>query len=605
MRGNEWVPSGSTLANWPLPPFNGGSHLLGLFRSMSHFAIIDSAMPELFSPQVFLGEEVQRMKKSADLERGVVYTRSEVVDFILDLAGYTSDQPLWQKRLLEPSFGSGDFLLPALARLLVAAIRDGIPAEELTQAVRAVELHSDTFDTTKLRVIDLLVGAGVSKSVAAMLAGKWLINGDFLLEPFSMRFDAVVGNPPYVRQEMIAAPLLAEYRNRYNTLYDRADLYVPFIEQSLRLLAKDGVLGFICSDRWMKNRYGGPLRQMIAAGFTLKYYIDMVGTAAFKSEVIAYPAITVIGRGASGRCRIAHRPEVSMESLTSLRSRLAGLPKNFNDIVVEIPCIANGDAPWLLEADAQPSLALVRRLEAAFPTLEEAGCSVGIGVATGADKIFIGPMDELDVEHERKLPLVMTRDLRRGGVEWHGLGVVNPFVEDGSLADLTRYPRFAAYLDRNSETLKARHCAQKSNGSWYRTIDRITPSLARKQKLLIPDIKGDANIVLEDGKLYPHHNLYFILSNEWPLPALQAVLMAGVARLFVRAYSTKMHGGALRFQAQYLRRIRLPHWTQITLPTRKQLIAAVEAKDAGLIMEITATIYGLSPDEIEHLKAAS
>ncbi|MDZ4402533.1 Eco57I restriction-modification methylase domain-containing protein [Prosthecobacter sp.] len=562
-------------------------------------------MPELFAPQVFLGVEVERMKTSGDMERGVVYTRSEVVGFILDLTGYTSDKPLWQKRLLEPSFGSGDFLLPALARLLEAAKSDGIPAKDLMEAVRAVELHRDTFEATKERVIELLRDAGVSQSDAIMLAGKWLINGDFLLEPFTARFDAVVGNPPYVRQEMIAAPMLAEYRKRYTTLYDRADLYVPFIEQSLRLLSKDGLLGFICSDRWMKNRYGGPLRQMISTGFTLKYYIDMVGTAAFQSEVIAYPAITVIGRGISGRCRIAHRPEVSVEALRGLHSRLAGSPKNFNGTVIEMPRIANGDDPWLLEADAQPSLSLVRRLEAEFPTLEEAGCSVGIGVATGADKVFIGPMDELDVEDERKLPLVMTRDMRQGVVEWRGLGVVNPFEEDGSLADFSRYPRFAAYMEKHGKTLKARHCAQKANGSWYRTIDRITPSLAQKPKLLIPDIKGDAHIVLEDGKLYPHHNLYFVLSKEWPLPALQAVLMAGLAHLFVRAYSTKMHGGALRFQAQYLRRIRLPKWTDIPTKTQKQLLAAVEAKDASAILNATAVIYGMTPDELTHLTPAT
>ncbi len=55
--------------------------------------------------------------------RGAIFTRSEVVDFILDLAGYTEDQLLQllhEKRLLEPSFGGGDFLLPIIQRLLSA-----------------------------------------------------------------------------------------------------------------------------------------------------------------------------------------------------------------------------------------------------------------------------------------------------------------------------------------------------------------------------------------------------------------------------------------------------------------------------------------------------
>ena len=217
----------------------------------------------------------------------------------------------------------------------------------------------------------------------------------------------------------------------------------------------------------MKNRYGGPLRERVASDFTLRYYIDMVGTAAFQSEVVAYPAITVIERGPGGPLRIAHRPVVSSEALGQLHRLITGHPRHFQGIVIEIPCVARGSEPWLLEADAQPSLALVRRLEAEFPTLEAAGCRVGIGVATGADKVFIGPMNELDVEDERKLPLVMTRDLLEGVVQWRGLGVVNPFEIDGSLADFAHYPRFAAYLEKHADLLKARHCAQRASGSWY------------------------------------------------------------------------------------------------------------------------------------------
>lgn len=557
------------------------------------------ALPELFSPEVFLGAEVERMKKTRGMERGAIYTRVEVVEFILDLTGYTADKRLASMRLLEPSFGSGDFLLGAIRRLVVSAQREGSNASDLIHAIRAVELHTDTFTSTRQRVLELLHDSGFSKADAGMLATAWLINADFLLEHFDATFDFVVGNPPYVRQEMISAPLLAEYRQRYSTLFDRADLYVPFIERSLQLLSPGDSLGFICSDRWIKNRYGGPLREMVAQGFTLKYYVDMVGTAAFQSEVIAYPAITVIERSPAGSLRMAHRPEVSSEALGHLHQLLTGHPRHFNGTVIEMPSVARGSEPWLLEADAQPSLALVRRLEAEFPTLAEAGCNVGIGVASGADRVFIGPMNELDVEDERKLPLAMTRDLQEGVVQWRGLGVVNPFEEDGSLADFARYPRFAAYMEKHADALKARHCAQRANGSWYRTIDRITPSLAQKPKLLIPDIKGDATIVLEAGQLYPHHNLYFIVSDEWPLEALQAVLKSGIAHLFVRAYSTKMHGGALRFQAQYLRRIRLPRWSALTAQDQKQLASGASVMDA------VQRIYRLTDEERSHLSAAT
>ena len=556
---------------------------------------------DLFPPETFLGVEVERMKSSNAEERGAIFTRREVVHFILDLSGYTAEKPLWLFRLLEPSFGTGDFLIPAIERLLVSSARDGKSTADLLGAIRAIELHRETFQATRQEIIHLLIHHGVSHLDAVLLADTWIANGDFLLEPILGRFEFVVGNPPYVRQEMIPACLLAEYRRRYATLYDRADLYIPFLERSLNLLAADGHLGFICSDRWMKNRYGGPLRRMVADGYTLQYYVDMVGTPAFHSEVIAYPAITVIQRAPAGHLRIAHQPEISAAALAKLHRQLTGPASDFHGTVIEMPCIADGEAPWLLEADAQPTLALVRRLEAEFPTLEAAGCAVGIGVATGADKVFIGPMDELDVEDSRKLPLAMTRDIIDGTVNWRGLGVVNPFEDDGTLADFSRYPRFAAFMERHAEKLKARHCAKRGNGYWYRTIDRITPSLALKPKLLIPDIKGEAHIVLEEGRLYPHHNLYHITSRAWPLAELRAVLMAGIAGLFVRAYSTKMHGGCLRFQAQYLRRIRIPSWHEVPEKIRRQLSATAVAADPAAMLKLVHRLYRLTPEEIQQL----
>ncbi|MGL4400104.1 MAG: Eco57I restriction-modification methylase domain-containing protein [Luteolibacter sp.] len=557
---------------------------------------------ELFPAEVFVGAAMDLLKSASGAERGAIFTKVEVVDFMLDLIGYTADRPLWKYRLLEPSFGGGEFLLKAIERLIVSAERDDVGVEQIGGAICGVELHRDSFEATSEKVQALLRASGISELKAVTITSGWLINDDFLLTPLAAEFDFVIGNPPYVRQELIPAELLAEYRQRYVTLYDRADLYVPFMERSLQLLRTDGQLNFICSDRWMKNRYGGPLRQMIADGYSMRYYVDMVGTSAFQTEVVAYPAITVIQKGISDvMVRIAHQPEISPPALSSLCKALTGKPRGFDGAVTELATKPKGDEPWLLEADAQPSLELVRRLEAAFPILEDAGCSVGIGVATGADKIYIGPLDELDVEDERKLPLVTTRDILTGTVQWRGLGVVNPFEEHGALADFANYPRFAAYMEKHRETLLKRHCAQRANGSWYRTIDRITPSLAQKPKLLIPDIKGEANIVLDESGLYPHHNLYYITSREWPLLALQRVMMSGIAKLFVRAYSTKMRGGCLRFQAQYLRRIRLPKWENVPLDARQVLARQSSEFAPPAIQQTVMMIYGLTEQELKQL----
>ena len=321
--------------------------------------------------------------------------------------------------------------------------------------------------------------------------------GDFLLSEQDPTFDFVVGNPPYVRQEKIPAPLLREYRRRFRTLYDRADLYVPFIERSLSLLSPQGVLGLICADRWMKNRYGAPLRRLVHEGFRLRTYVDMVDTDAFQADVSAYPAITVISREPGGPTRIARRPQVEPRVLRTLAARLRDSEETVAKQSVEVADVVCGDAPWILESS--PETALVRRLEASFPTLEQAGCRVGIGVATGADQVFIAPFEHLDVEPDCKLPLVMTRDLRDGQIEWRGLGVINPFRDDGRLVSLREHPRLAAYLERHAAVIRQRHVAQTRPQGWYRTIDRITPALTATPKLLIPDIKGDAHIVYDEG----------------------------------------------------------------------------------------------------------
>lgn len=569
-----------------------------------HFAFYDSHEKEELA-EIEVAIEALATASGAET-RGAIFTRPEVVTFILDLVGYTAEKPLHKMRLLEPSCGKGDFLLPVIRRLLAAwraTPSRGGALNELGDALRAVELHRETFHIIHDAVITVLKHEGIDGQTATALANRWLVQGDFLLTQFDSDFDFVVGNPPYVRQELIPAPLLGEYRRRYRTMYDRADLYVPFIERALTLLTTGGTLGFICSDRWMKNRYGGPLRHLVAENFHLKIYVDMTETPAFHTEVIAYPAITVISREVPGATRVARRPTISAPELASLAHTLRSQQSPTGEKSIHrVARVTDGAEPWLLGASDE--MALIRRLEHKFPGLEEVGCRVGIGVATGADKAFIGNYETLDVEPDRKLPLVTTRDIVSGEVQWRGQGVINPFADDGGLVALRDYPRLRRYLEARRETIARRHCARKSPANWYRTIDRIYPALAAQPKLLIPDIKGEAHIVYEAGKFYPHHNLYYITADEWDLRALQAVLLSAVTQLFVATYSTKMRGGFLRFQAQYLRRLRLPRWADVPEALQRALAEAAHQRDIQACNAAVFKLYGLSAEEQSLLQEA-
>ena len=144
-----------------------------------------------FFEQSDLIEAVASLANAGADERGAIFTKREVVDFILDLCGYTVDRPLHAVQVLEPSFGGGDFLLPIIDRLLVSwrAFGGGAadpafdPVVALSGSIRAVELHRASFDATRAKVIAVLVESGMSAAQAATLANCWLIHGDYLLLP--------------------------------------------------------------------------------------------------------------------------------------------------------------------------------------------------------------------------------------------------------------------------------------------------------------------------------------------------------------------------------------------------------------------------------------
>ena len=101
--------------------------------------------------------------------------------------------------------------------------------------------------------------------------------------------------------------------------------------------------------------------------------------------------------------------------------------------------------------------------------------------------------------------------------------------------------------------------------------------------------------VLDVGEYYPHHNLYWIHEDEsdWDLRVLGGLLLSDVAELFISTYCVRMRGGTLRFQAQYLRRLRVPRFADISSRDRQLLAAAFQTRDGAKASRIAHRIYGI------------
>lgn len=534
-------------------------------------------------------------------QKGAVYTKRWVVELLLDLSGYSHEQNLVDALAVEPAAGDGAFLGPMIERLLASCRKLGRPLSECERSLIAYELDDSSAARARALVQRTLEARGVRPALAERLAHTWVVSRDYLFDAGSRAADFIIGNPPYVRLEDIPEETVLVYRKAYPTMRGRADLYVAFFEAALRQLKTGGVCTFICADRWMRNHYGAELRQLITSAYSVEVLLSMHNVNAFEHEVDAYPAITVI-RHMKQRSAVVARADPAAEEVqpTQLATRLLGKgcdtrPTSLKGIhAAVINTWFKGADPWPCHSPEQ--LALLRQLEEEFPLLEM-NAKVGIGVATGNDSVYITTDAEL-VEPSRLLKLALVKDVAGGILDWSGHYLVNPWNHDG-LVDLNDYLKLKAYYEHHATSLKKRHTAEKNATGWYKTIDRVNYALINKPKLYIPDIRNILEPVLDRGGTYPHHNLYFVQSDDWDLEVLGGLLMSSVAQFFVESYGVRMRGGYLRFQAQYLRRIRVPDPKSLSEKQSQELRDAFRRRDRQQATHAAFKLYGIDSPLME------
>ena len=150
------------------------------------------------------------MKRKNGRNHGEVFTKLNVANYILDEVGYVSSKNLKNTLILEPASGQGSFALEIISRLVESSLNfhfDFIDA--LNQNVQFVEINEKSFKRLKENIFISIQSFGfpiedVSNSIFS--------NVNYLLFQTSSKFDCIVGNPPYIRHEIIDSKLKSIYK---------------------------------------------------------------------------------------------------------------------------------------------------------------------------------------------------------------------------------------------------------------------------------------------------------------------------------------------------------------------------------------------------------
>ncbi|MHB1318198.1 MAG: Eco57I restriction-modification methylase domain-containing protein, partial [Anaerolineae bacterium] len=286
-------------------------------------------------------------------------------------------------------------------------------------------------------------------------------------------FDAVIGNPPYIRIQNLKefAPTEVEfYKGRYRAASKgNYDIYVVFVERGLSLLNPTGKLGFILPHKFMNAQYGEPLRALLSGGRNLSEVVHFGDQQVF-DQATTYTCLMFLDK--AGQQQVEVRKVTDLPAWVRAREAVTG----------QMPAERFGAAEWNLVVGHGADL--FQRLSEMPVKLGDIAERVFQGLVTSADAVYLleprspnrdgllsvysAALDEeLEIEAGPVWPLCKgSLDIRR----YHAFPskvVLFPYdpaasAQAGSPVLLSperfgaQYPRTWAYLLRNRRTLESR-----------------------------------------------------------------------------------------------------------------------------------------------------
>ncbi len=509
-----------------------------------------------------------------------------------DAANRAAQSAFWRDYLavlrgfavVDPACGSGAFLIAAFdamaseyrraeaaLALLGEKIDFDIFDEIVTKNLFGVDLNAESVEITRLSLWLKTARRDhkLQNLEATIKIGDSLIeDAAYTQRPFDWRaafpqvfakggFDIVIGNPPYVRMELIK-PIKPYLEKHFVVAADRADLYAYFFERGVSLLKDGGRLGFISSSTFFRTGSGEALRKFLTDRLGIETVVDFGDVQLFEG-VTTYPAILTLRKGESGA--------ETLSFLVIEEEAPKELGRAFDEGARKMPRARLGAGSWRFEEEP---LALLRdKITKGRKTLGEVYGAPLYGIKTGLNEAFVidAPTRDRLVKADEKSaellkPFLRGEDVKRWRVEPQGLWLIN--TPKGKV-DIDKYPAIRDWLAPFRKELENRATKQE----WFELQHAQLAYQLRfvEKKIVYLDIANTSPFCIDESGA-------FIDCTAFMVEAIDAWLCAYLnskAVWFQWLGQTPIaSGGYIRLKAQYVTLTAIP---EVNSESAKRLAA--------------------------------